>query len=424
MSKTWKTIPNFSNYSCSKGGKIKNKSTGQIRDPKTGTSGYLTLTLKNDSGKHVHRGVHRFIAETWIENPENKPTVNHKNKKRTDNRVSNLEWSTHSEQGLHRTKEDKGNIRIKSNYGIWMCDKETGEKIKYFDRIADAEVYLGLKNGCGNIVTCTKGKIKHVYGYKWKYDDNKFYDKTKDLDGEAWKVYRDTYYISNHGRIRNNNIFLSTYLHDGYVYCSIKGKSFRVHRLVAEKFITNPKPNEYDVVNHKDGDKQNNHHTNLEWCTHGMNANHVYEEGLKKSIKKVINFDKNFNILGVYNTAFDASKALNVHVSNICRACKGESNIYDKNKKQLFFKRLEPTDDLKNKKVGLTKLPIKPKKKNREKVIRKKINVYDKNGKLVETCKTRVEVAKKYNVHRNTVTSQCNGNHQFSNTDYRFSYAD
>lgn len=56
----------------------------------------------------------------------------------------------------------------------------------------------------------------------------------------------------------------------------------KVHRLVAEAFI--PNPNCYRVVNHKDGNKKNNHIDNLEWCDHSHNNQHAWDTGLK--IKK------------------------------------------------------------------------------------------------------------------------------------------
>lgn len=57
-----------------------------------------------------------------------------------------------------------------------------------------------------------------------------------------------------------------------------KHKKFLGHRLVALVFI--PNPCDKLEVNHKDGDKLNNHISNLEWCTHSENVQHAYDNNL------------------------------------------------------------------------------------------------------------------------------------------------
>src|SRR5574343_747201 len=101
-------------------------------------------------------------------------------------------------------------------------------------------------------------------------------------------IYGEYFLISENGEIlsKRTNKLLKTQINDnGYVAFSTRiggrtGKSFcfRVHRLVAETWIENPenKPE----VNHKDGDKLNNHSSNLEWATRVENANHAYNTGL------------------------------------------------------------------------------------------------------------------------------------------------
>lgn len=70
------------------------------------------------------------------------------------------------------------------------------------------------------------------------------------------------------------------------------GKSYCVHRLLAELFI--PNPNGYDVVDHIDGDKGNCSLSNLEWCTSSENNKRAYKTGLKKNgIRQKYLFFKN-----------------------------------------------------------------------------------------------------------------------------------
>jgi len=62
--------------------------------------GYFKVYLSVKSKKYTKR-LHVLIAKTFVENPENKETVNHKNCIKTDNKPSNLEWMTNTENMNH-----------------------------------------------------------------------------------------------------------------------------------------------------------------------------------------------------------------------------------------------------------------------------------------------------------------------------------
>ena len=101
------------------------------------------------------------------------------------------------------------------------------------------------------------------------------------------KRYRNTdYYVDDCGNVysskTNKLLRLQSNGHYLKVTLTIKGKQVQklVHRLVAELFIPNPKS--LPEVNHKNGIKEDNHASNLEWVTPSENQQHSVRIGLRK----------------------------------------------------------------------------------------------------------------------------------------------
>lgn len=117
---------------------------------------------------------------------------------------------------------------------------------------------------------------------------------TKILKTKVCKYYyidnvKTDYIISENGDVfslKTNRIKSYFVDKDGYkrIELSVNGKRIKkyIHRMVAETFIP-IRIEGYDTVNHIDGDKQNNHYTNLEWCTPKYNTQHAIKSGLRNN---------------------------------------------------------------------------------------------------------------------------------------------
>lgn len=112
---------------------------------------------------------------------------------------------------------------------------------------------------------------------------------------ETWKSvkgFETRYLVSTDGKVYSTKTkkFLKPlqnekdYLHVE-LWLNYKRKTAKIHRLVAETFLENPCG--LKEINHKDGNKQNNHVSNLEWCTRSENMKHAYKTGLRPSRKGV-----------------------------------------------------------------------------------------------------------------------------------------
>lgn len=132
---------------------------------------------------------------------------------------------------------------------------------------------------------------------------------------EIWKdvtEYEGLYRISNTGKIKSlkkDKELIGDVNNDGYrrirLYKNGCHERLFVHRLVAEHFVKNP--HGYPYVNHKDGNKLNNHCSNLEYSTASQNVQHAYDLGLR--FKNKLPMKKVRNIKRFYAKSSSATKS-------------------------------------------------------------------------------------------------------------------
>ena len=104
----WRKITNYPNYKISNWGNCKRKEILKIDLRK----GYAYVVLYNN-GIPKKYSIHRLVAETFIENIDNKYSVDHIDRNILNNHVSNLRWATMEEQCKNKTNRGVGNTNEK-----------------------------------------------------------------------------------------------------------------------------------------------------------------------------------------------------------------------------------------------------------------------------------------------------------------------
>ena len=320
----WKSLDFLDyNYEVSTHGNLRTIKTGYITKGYKHPDGYLyvTPTLSNSSKKNYP--IHRLVAIAFINNPEKKSTVDHIDKNRENNLITNLRWANSNEQNNNRS------FRSKANTGRFVCQYDLyGGFIKCWNSLREAADILSLDQA--SITKCCKGERNHVGNFIWRYYEN----VSQQIQNEIWKLIPLTgwehYMVSNMGRVKDKTgrIFKGNHA-KGYINVTIStgcGKSLNqpIHKLVIYTFIGS---HDGLVVNHKNGIKTDNRLENLEVVTQQYNVNHANIMGLNKGRKKgrqVTQLDLNGNFIDVYQSAEEAALNTSVGSTGITAVCRGE----------------------------------------------------------------------------------------------------
>jgi hypothetical protein len=374
----------YDGYLVTKDGEIySSRRNKKLVKTKIGNYHYVSITVNK---KCMSKTVHRLVANAYIPNPENLATVNHKDGNGLNNNVENLEWMSAKQQMKHAKEKNllfytkrsvcqytmdykyidtfeslkdagkstnietgligsncsgktfsAGGFRWKYEddpedfvkpkgavHPVEQIDLETNDVVAVFDSIKEASRITGAS--LTHIGSVCKGKRNKCGGYGWRFVIQKV---TKEIQiYKDWKIIQDypNYRVSPKGQIWSIRAMKLTPFKDGYCYIKIERKNKSVHRLVASLYI--PNPENFPVVNHKDGNKSNNNIENLEWTTRKENSLHAYKTGLVKSrIKKVRQFSSTGKLVKVHKSAKDAAIEVNLTKESIYAACSGRVKL-------------------------------------------------------------------------------------------------
>lgn len=157
----WKTIPGFENYQVSNYGEVRNSEYHIMAQKAYGPGQYYYVHLYSN-GKQKQCIVHRLVAEAFLDNVDNLPEINHKDKNPHNNHVSNLEWCTHSHNMKHswEYRDEKAKDACRRNIAKGRELRKRKVVLTNTGQVYDSVREAREETGAKSISRCCTGKCK------------------------------------------------------------------------------------------------------------------------------------------------------------------------------------------------------------------------------------------------------------------------
>ncbi len=321
----WVSMANIelSQYSISTHGRVKNNLTEHILKSFPNADNYQRIILSKDDGKSIGTCIHTLMGRILL-GCDDKITSDHIDKNRSNNHIINLRPATKKQQ-----RENTTPVLNRQWQYVYQYD-ENHIFIKKWDTVKSVADTLpcdrnSLAKACKN-----KKIFKKCY---WSFDDSN--------PTEIWKSSLDVYpeyeefLTSSLGKLKrvSTGFITSGFKRGGYLSVKVVNKNTgnhdvkQIHVLIMGCF--NGRQDE-KCINHKDGLKDNNLISNLEYTTPSENTIHAVKTGLidfsKRDMKKTK--VKQFSMDGVFIAEFSSMRSASLHIGlhddvSICNVCRG-----------------------------------------------------------------------------------------------------
>lgn len=234
--------------------------------------------------------VHRLVCMAFHPNSGQKPQVNHIDGDPSNNYADNLEWAT-AVENIRHSRDNLGNNRGTPSPVISI--EPASGATKEYASMRDAVTDVGVLDS--TVISRAIAKSTLAGGYFWRYVNPSRGESLPPEDDQIEIPGFSAYCLSVSGKIFSRRVKRRIgFVHSGYENVKLTGDdgvqvTKLAHRLVASIFHPNTYANK-TYVNHKDGNKLNNHKDNLEWVTPSENSSHAIETGLNPCGQKVYVF--------------------------------------------------------------------------------------------------------------------------------------
>ena len=154
----FRSIDGYDNYVVSSFGRVKNTKSGKVLKAGLVGNGYLNVVLYDDGVVKNHK-IHRLVACAFINNPDNKECVDHKDNNKTNNYISNLRFATSKENSQNSSISSRNTSGCK---GIDWYKKNKKWRAKIM--IDGIQIHLGYYDNIEDAKTARINKANEAFG--------------------------------------------------------------------------------------------------------------------------------------------------------------------------------------------------------------------------------------------------------------------
>ena len=316
----FRVIPGIPKYAVSNQGRVRTVRTNRVRSLRQGVDGYVTVSLHNGTCRRPLL-VHRLVMLAFVGPVPLNKTVDHIDRNRANNALSNLRYASIQEQILNRS------VRSTQRRNSTPVDRidSTAVIVRYASALEAARSICCGKTPsaqlCHNVrQAAKKGAI--YKGYAWRFGFDGIW---KDIPPSAIGGQAG-YAASADGKIKSPKAYITSggSTASGYLIVTIGKHVYRVHRLIATAFLS-PPSDKHNIVNHINGIRHDNRIENLEYVTPSGNTQHAIDTGLMKARKAVKKYTLAREFLGEFPSVLDAGNSIGERKSPlISMCCKGK----------------------------------------------------------------------------------------------------